>query len=531
VYEREEGTPSTDGAVVWKFGAWQRIALVTAVSVLIFAFFDALKYMVLEWRQEEYSHGYMLPVVAAFLVWQRSSEFARLEFSRSWRGLLLALVGLILALAGEVATLFTVTHYGVLIALGGILLALMGWRAFRVVLPAYILLFFTVPLPDFLYNNLASQLQLVSSRLGVDFIRWFGISVYLEGNVIDLGSYQLQVVEACSGLRYLFPFSALGFIAAVLFRGALWKKAMLFLSTIPITMLMNSFRIGVIGILVNRAGVGMADGFLHDFEGWVVFMACTAILIVEMWLLAKVGRSPIPLSEAFAIEGPPPLPAGARVVTRRLSASFYPVLPLLAIALVVSQLLPERQQVQLQRADLALFPMDVGDWRGKRGVLETKYLNTLKLTDYLVADYSDSVGISVNFYVAYYDSQRSGVSAHSPKTCLPGGGWRIEDFSQREIPEIDIGTGSFRVNRSLIQMGDERLLVYYWFQQRGRVIDNEYLVKWYLFWDSLTRNRTDGALVRIATAAPFGADLAEKDQILQGFIRAVESRLDRFVPN
>ena len=118
-------------------------------------------------------------------------------------------------------------------------------------LPTYILLFFMVPLPHFLYNSLSAELQLVSSRLGVGFIRLFSIPVFLEGNVIDLGNYKLQVVEACSGLRYLFPLTALGFIAAVIFKVALWKKVVLFLSTIPITVLMNSFRIGVIGVLVE----------------------------------------------------------------------------------------------------------------------------------------------------------------------------------------------------------------------------------------------------------------------------------------
>ena len=110
----------------------------------------------------------------------------------------------------------------------------------------------------------------------------FGISVYLEGNVIDLGSYKLQVVEACSGLRYLFPLVSLSFIAAYIYHGAFWKKAIIFLSSIPITVLMNSFRIGVIGVLVEYGGPGQAEGFLHDFEGWIIFMACIAILVLEM---------------------------------------------------------------------------------------------------------------------------------------------------------------------------------------------------------------------------------------------------------
>ena len=102
-------------------------------------------------------------------------------------------------------------------------------------------LVFMIPLPNFLLNNLSTKLQLISSELGVAVIRLFDISVYLEGNVIDLGVYKLQVVEACSGLNYLFPLMSLSFIMADLYKAPFWKRAIVFLSSIPITIIMNSF--------------------------------------------------------------------------------------------------------------------------------------------------------------------------------------------------------------------------------------------------------------------------------------------------
>ncbi len=387
-----------------------------------------------------------------------------------------------------------------------------------------------VPLPNFLYNNFSSALQLLSSQLGVQIIRLFGISVYLEGNVIDLGSYQLQVVEACSGLRYLFPLSALGYIAAVVFRGSRWKKALLFLSTLPIAVAMNSLRIGVIGVLVNYAGIGMAEGFLHDFEGWAVFMVCTAILVGEIAVLARIGRHPMPLREAFSLEGPEPLPATARFEYRRLSAPFYVVFAVLLVVMAASQFLPRHDEQQPERREFVFFPMDIGDWRGRTDRLEAQYLNSLKLDDYLLANYTNSSGDRVNLYVAYYGRQRAGVSAHSPKSCLPGAGWRIQEFSQREIAAPGFHSGSLGVNRSLIQMGNDRLLVYYWFQQRGRIITNEYLVKWYLLLDAIRRHRTDGALIRVTMQAPANQDVDSKDRILSDFVSTVESQLKRFIP-
>ena len=119
------------------------------------------------------------------------------------------------------------------------------------------------------------------------FIRLFQIPVYLEGNVIDLGVYKLQVVEACSGLRYLYPLMSLGFLAAYLFQAPLWQRALVFLSTIPITIAMNSLRIGLVGVMVDHFGPQDADGFLHMFEGWIIFIACALLLVAEMYVLAR----------------------------------------------------------------------------------------------------------------------------------------------------------------------------------------------------------------------------------------------------
>ena len=198
---------------------------------------------------------------------------------------------------------------------------------------------------------------------------------------------------------------------------------------------------------------------------------------------------------------------------------------------VVAQALPQRTEIIPERARLLFFPDDIGAWRGQRGQLEQIYVDALKFDDYLLANYVDERGDLVNLYVAYYASQRKGASVHSPKSCLPGGGWRILEFSQREISGPGIGDRPLPVNRSLIQMGDERQLVYYWFQQRGRLMTNEYLVKWFLFWDALTRQRTDGALVRVTAPVPLGSDGTAEDARLTDFINVIARPLERFIPD
>ena len=156
---------------------------------------------------------------------------------------------------------------------------------------------FMIPLPQFIYLKLSAFMQLISSELGVAFIRWIGIPVFLEGNVIDLGVYQLQVAEACNGLRYLFPLMSFGFLFAVLYSGPWWHRTILFLATIPITIIINSFRIGMIGVLVDGYGIEQAEGFLHYFEGWIIFVACVALLFGTAYLLSRLGRLGKPLGE------------------------------------------------------------------------------------------------------------------------------------------------------------------------------------------------------------------------------------------
>jgi exosortase D (VPLPA-CTERM-specific) len=394
-----------------------------------------------------------------------------------------------------------------------------------------LILLFMVPLPEFLYQDVSASLQLLSSEIGVWFIRLFGISVYLEGNVIDLGIYQLQVAEACSGLRYLFPLMTIGFLMAYLFKTALWKRTLLFLSSIPITILMNSFRVGTIGVMVEHWGVGMAEGFLHEFQGWVVFMLCGAIMLLEMMVLARIGAQRGPWRELFGLEFPAPTPRSPPAVRRPVPASLYASTAVLIVVAAASLSLPERAESIPQRLSFARFPNNLGPWTGRREVLEPIYLDRLMLDDYYLADFTRGQELPINFYVAWYDSQRAGRSAHSPRSCLPGGGWQILSFAQRTIPGVRSERELLRVNRALIQMGSQRQLVYYWFQQRGRVITNEYAAKWYLFWDSLTRNRTDGALVRLVVALPPGGSTAAADQQLSEFAATAARALTPYLPD
>jgi len=524
-------TSNTYPTVVWKESFVWWISLIGVGAIVGFAFFDGLKELLRVWdTKEEYSYGYIIPAITAFLIWQRKDRLERMAFAGSWAGVALMFFGLCVFLLGDLSGLFLLVHYAFLLVVAGLALALTGWSGFRVIAVPLLLLAFMIPLPQFFLTEISAQLQLISSQIGVGFIRLFGISVFLEGNVIDLGAMKLQVVDACSGLRYLFPLMTLGFIAAYFFKGQFWKRAIIFLSTIPITIIMNSLRIGAIGVLVEYWGQSMAEGFLHDFEGWVIFMACTAVLVAEMWLLARIGTQRRSLQEAFGLDFPEPSPKDAEVRYRLLPRPFLAAGLLALITAGFAVALPQRVEATPARQDFPRFPLTLGEWQGKGNRIEQIYLNELKLDDYVIADFRAPGKMPINFYAAYYASQKKGHSAHSPRTCMPGGGWQITSLTQHEIDGLETPAGKLRVNRTVIQMGEHKQLVYYWFQQRGRYLTNEYLVKWYIFWDALTRNRTDGALVRLVMPVPANLDLAEADKQLGGFVKLVYPLLGAYVP-
>lgn len=510
-----------------------------AVGATLFLAWSSVDLMISDWMiREEYSHGMLIPLLSAYLIYQRRGILAGPPV-HSWMGLLGVVVGLMVILFGKVSTIHALSQYGLVLTLIGFFYALFGIRSWKHTLVPLCLLFFMVPLPHFLHQAASAELQLLSSQLGVFIVRLFGISVFLEGNVIDLGSYKLQVLEACDGLRYLFPLMTLSFIFAYLYKGPLWARSLLFLSAIPITVLMNSIRIGTIGVMVEYWGTAMAEGFLHDFQGWSIFLVSVVVLLLITKLLALIAGDRRPLQvllvpetirSADGLDGTSDEARSSQAWRGSLIACCAALLFSVGAVTAASAIANKEPTYDLSRADFLRFPMQLtGGWEGRRRTLESHFLDELKLDDYLLADYHRAPSQWANLYVAYYDDQASGRSVHSPRTCLPGGGWEMQEF---ETILIDDGRGARHpVNRVIIGKGLNKQLVYYWFEQRGRTLASEYAVKWYLFRDSLFEGRTDGALVRLI--APFeGGEKAreETEAALSDMYRAVRVQMPAFVP-
>jgi exosortase D (VPLPA-CTERM-specific) len=505
-----------------------RASLFVCVLVVtgLVGFSGALLELVRRWTmQEEYSHGFLVPLVAAWLLWTRRDALLTSIGRPSWTGAVLILLAMALHVTGELSAIFILSQLAFIVALLGITLGIGGFSLLRVTFVPIIFLIFAIPLPYFIDASLSLQLQLVSSQLGVFFIRLFQIPVYLDGNIIDLGTYKLQVVDACSGLRYLFPLLSLSFLAAYVFHAPLWQRAVVLCSSIPITIAMNGFRIGMVGVTVDRWGPRMAEGVLHFFEGWIIFVACAFLLTAEVYLLARISGRGF-FESVYA-------PAAAVKSSAELepeSAGRMPLaacLFLMGAIVLIGLLISNRSEVIPERNRFVTFPVTLGEWQGRTSLLDPQVEHGLALEDYILSDYSKLDGKAVNLYVAYYASQRKGESPHSPLVCVPGDGWLITNF---ERTGYGLGAGQ-PLNRATIERNGSKQIVYYWYEERGRRIASEYWSKWYLLADAITKNRSDGALVRLITLVFPGELERDADNRLQLFMQDLLPSLSGYLPS
>lgn len=508
---------------VWIFSA----LMTTAIGV---AYFSGLGNLLKRWgEQQELSHGYFLPFIALWMMWtRRTALIASLSKPRTL-GLAGVVVASILVVLSEltVTSLMIFQQLALILLFASLALAIGGRSFFMLSLVPISFLLFMVPPPYWVITVLSWKFQFWSSTLGVLMIKPLGIPVFLSGNVIDLGDYQLQVAEACSGLRYLFPFLSLGFLAAYMFKAPLWQRAIVFLSTVPITILMNSLRIAVTAILVQQFGTAHAEGFLHMFEGWVVFLFCLAFLFGVIALIARLsGRKQfgdllaMPDVEPLAAKEPWSAPAARRNAVIALG--------LIAASAGASLFVHRDNLVTPPRQTLAGLPPLMEGWRYETRPLFGNTDMQSDSDDHILADFTHPRGDGVNLYIAYLNMQRDGHSWHSPRQCIPGGGWKIETHTIEPATTVD--GKRYHLNRLVIENRGLRQLVYYWYDQRSRKIANEFVMKSLLILDALRLRRTDGAMIRVITIVDPKEGVDAADARLKAFIAQMEPKLPAFVP-
>lgn len=495
-------------------------------ALLILLFYPSYQVMMTWWGNPDYNYCSLVPLIAGYLFWERR-QVLRLPSAPSPAGVMVVALGVFLYLLGELGGEFYTIYFSSWVMLVGLLWLHFGWEKLRAIAFPVAMLIAMFPFPNMVNSTITLGLKLLSSDLGVMILQLSGVSVFQEGNIIDLGFTRMEVVEACSGLRFFFPLILVAILLAAHQKARFWQRALLVLTAVPLSVLTNGLRIAAMGWLYPAMGNDIIEGFWHEFLGWLLFMLTIGLFIVEMRILLWIA----PVKPEMQSQPP----ASSRTSPVRSIPRQRPVLPLALVVLVMLGVTATavrsinfREQLPLVHP-MAEFPMTIGEWQGKTSQLEQEYLDALKLSDYLLADYVNGKGQTVSLYVAYNESQRKGQSSHSPATCLPGSGWIFKDSGLVTIP-VGPGGAMAEVKRAFMEKNGARMLVYYWFPQRGRVLTNLFQLKWYTFVDALTKKRTDGALVRLITTVYDREQPADAEARMQDFVRQVGPQLNSFLP-
>ncbi|MGA7219086.1 MAG: exosortase A [Candidatus Sulfotelmatobacter sp.] len=255
---------------------WQIVVL---AGLFLWLYLPTLEHLVGQWWSDpNFSHGFFVPLFSAFVIWQERSKLASLRSKPSWWGLLFLVFGLGLLILGQMGAELFLSRLSLLIVLGALIVLFLGWNFFRAVLFPWAFLLLMIPIPAIVFNLVTFPLQLLASRVASTMLPWMGVPVLREGNVIVLPAMALEVAEACSGIRSLMSLMTLAVIYGYLMERKVTVRVLLAVAAIPIAVAANSFRIVGTGLLVQYWDPDKAQGFFHEFSGWLIFMVSLAMI-------------------------------------------------------------------------------------------------------------------------------------------------------------------------------------------------------------------------------------------------------------
>ncbi len=274
----------------WKSREWILWRSVLFVLVCIL-YAPILKPLVLQWWNDpDYSHGFFVPLFSAYVLWHQRARWLHKPMRPSNFGFPVMVGGIVLLLGGSLgAELFT-SRFSLLVLLAGMVLFLAGWEMLRDVSFPLGFLIFMIPIPVIIYNQITFPLQLLASRFATSCLELMQVPVLREGNVLVLPNYSMEVVEACSGIRSLMSLIALAVAYCYVVDRPRWLRYVLPVLMVPIAIVSNAIRIVGTGFLTYHFGPKAAEGFFHEFSGWIVFVVALALMFVCHWILRRFGK-------------------------------------------------------------------------------------------------------------------------------------------------------------------------------------------------------------------------------------------------
>jgi exosortase D (VPLPA-CTERM-specific) len=486
--------------------------------------------LVLQWvgpnSDQNFQHGIFVPLFALFVLWQDRKKLEAIPSSPSWAGLPLVALSMLVLVLGVLGADIFLPRVSLLILLAGLIILYQGWTFFRAVLFPWAFLILMIPIPALLINRVTFPLQLVAAKWAAALLELVRVPVLLEGNLLTLARKQLDVAEACSGIRSLLSLVTLAIIYGYLLESRKWARVVLVCAAVPIAVAANSFRVFGTGLLVQHGYENEAEGFYHTVSGLVIFAVALVMLFALHRVISLIWKS-----------GPVASPSVAHVEERptgemrtEMGAFRFGIVAVTMLATAIGLQAHSNTEIIPPHQSLSSLPSQIDGWKGTDSSLSKEELDKLGHPEYLLRTYEIASQEQpwFNLYIVYFPSQRAGDTIHSPDHCLPGAGWIP---TSREVIRLARPDGSsIPVNRYVVSKLLERQLVLYWFQAHDRVIASEWQAKYYLISDSIHMNRSDGGMVRLMTPMLEGesADAAQARMMKLGL--EFLPLLDSYIP-
>ncbi|OPY70268.1 MAG: Transmembrane exosortase (Exosortase_EpsH) [Syntrophorhabdaceae bacterium PtaU1.Bin034] len=493
--------------------------IVGALLVLFCAaYWVPLKAMVnIWWTNEDYSYGFLIPFGSAYLAWERRRTLDEVTLRTDWRFFAPLAFFVLLSLYGILGSSGNISMPAVPV----ILFLLVGFCCGRDVLKrlAFPIAFlvFMVPVPGIIERSLGIFLKSISTRLGGALIDAMGVPVFVTGNIIDLGVTQLQVVDACSGMRYLSVLLALGVMYSYLFEHALWKRLFCAVATIPIAMMVNGLRIGATGVLAQEYGPQVAEGFFHGFSAWVMFIIAFAFLFI----IGKLLRYLPPREEHTRVPAPQP-PGGQRHTAKPRGGSvpkgFVVSVLILAVVGLSSFSTASFPPIKI-RGGIERFPLAFGGWEGRPEAIDPEMITASGAEEAFSAVYKKNRS-DVSLYMGYRSSAflANENFFHSPTVCLPSSGWTPTATTKRVVTGVPL----FRelpVTAMVIQQSGVKYLVYFWFQTKDRATSDKNMNRFHLTLHAIARDNSHDLFVRPIMAISADETTEQAEARMDSFVR------------
>jgi exosortase len=276
------------------------IAVAAALALaVVLVFWQVFVRLVDAWIVDgNYSHGFLIIPIALYFVWERRARLAAAELQPSWMGLVVLAGGIGILLAGLWGSELFLSRFAVIPVVIGMVWFLLGWNHLRILAFPIGFLLLMIPIPAIIFNQIAFPLQMFASRVGEWAISAVGIPVLREGNVLILAHTTLEVAEACSGIRSLVSLITLGIVYGYFMDPRAWVRVLIVLSAVPVAILANGARVAGTGMAAHWIGKEAAEGFFHEFSGWIVFLFAFVMILIIQKTIMKFAPKPKPFASS-----------------------------------------------------------------------------------------------------------------------------------------------------------------------------------------------------------------------------------------